>query len=70
MTSGILPCSRRPRIEASPMLKAIGTLIATKAMKAKLRIIPITYPKNSKRKYRTSKQLKYLPASPPKGRVI
>ena len=41
MTRGIFPFNRRPKIEARPMLKAIGMLMAIKARKARLRIIPI-----------------------------
>jgi hypothetical protein len=41
MTRGMVPFMRRPRMEASPMLKAIGTLMATKAMKVMLRKRPI-----------------------------
>jgi hypothetical protein len=44
MTRGILPFTRRPRIEASPMLKAMGTLMAIKTIKARLRIRPIGKP--------------------------
>jgi hypothetical protein len=38
---GMSPFSRRPKTEASPMLKAMGTLTATRDMKAMLRKSPI-----------------------------
>jgi hypothetical protein len=41
ITRGTLPFSRRPKIEDKPMLKAIGTLMAMKQRKARLRIMPI-----------------------------
>jgi hypothetical protein len=41
MTRGMFPFIRRPRMEASPILKAMGTLMATKAMKAILRMRPM-----------------------------
>jgi len=44
MTRGIFPFINRPRIEARPILKAMGTLIPMKQMKATLRIIPIVNP--------------------------
>jgi hypothetical protein len=52
MIRGMFPFIRRPRIEASPMLKAMGTLMATRATKAMLRMRPIYDPKNSKPEYR------------------
>jgi hypothetical protein len=45
MTNGMVPCNRRPRIEANPMLNAMGTLMATKPIKARLRMRPIFKPK-------------------------
>jgi hypothetical protein len=41
MIRGMSPLSRRPKIEANPMLKAMGTLTATRDMKAMLRKSPI-----------------------------
>jgi hypothetical protein len=41
---GIFPFNRRPKIEARPMLKAMGILMAVKNRKTRLRIIPIVYP--------------------------
>jgi hypothetical protein len=41
MTRGMLPFIKRPMIEASPMLKAMGTLMAIKPIKARLRMRPI-----------------------------
>jgi hypothetical protein len=44
MTRGMPPFIRRPRIEANPMLNAMGTLIATKPIKARLSMRPIDDP--------------------------
>jgi len=44
MTRGMFPFTRRPTIEANPMLNAMGTLIATKPIKARLRRRPICDP--------------------------
>jgi hypothetical protein len=44
MTSGMFPFIRRPRMEANPMLKAMGTLIATREIKVILRMRPTGNP--------------------------
>jgi hypothetical protein len=45
-TRGMVPFSRRPKIEAIPMLKAIGTLKAIKQRKIILRKTPICWLRN------------------------
>jgi hypothetical protein len=55
ITRGRSPFNRRPKIEARPMLKAIGTLMVIKPRNKRLKIIPIYHP--------TLEQIRFLKES-------